>query len=65
MTQIRTEQRTFGKKTKKMVIEKVKEAKRYIKTYHGNYVIKNSNNETIATWHKPNNYNQNGLLVIY
>ena len=66
MNQIKTNQRTFGKETKKMIKEKVKNAAYYKKAVDGNFLIKDKNDCTVATWHRPmNDYMNNGLLIIW
>ena len=62
MTQVETNQITFGKQTKKLLLSLAPTAKKISKV--GNdYVIKDLQDNTVATWHKQKL--TNGLLVIW
>ena len=66
MKQVKTNQVTFGKATKKMIVELVPTAATFRKI--GNdFVIKDKDSKTVATWHKANanEKNTNGLIVIH
>jgi hypothetical protein len=62
MTQVQTNQITFGKQTMKQLLSLVPTAKTKRKV--GNdYIIKNAEGKTVATWQKQRL--TNGLLVIW
>jgi hypothetical protein len=66
MEQITTNQRTFGKATKKLIKDLIPSAtscKKIFSSYKKNYLIKNEEGKTIATWSQRSM--QNGLLVIF
>jgi len=62
MTHIETTQITFGKATKKMITELIPSAKSF-KKVGSDFLIKNVNGQTIATWHKRSL--KNGLLIVW
>jgi hypothetical protein len=61
MKQVETTQKTFGKITKKLILELVPTAK-HICFIGRNVLIKNINGDTVCTWHK--RFGRNGLIVI-
>jgi hypothetical protein len=61
MKQVETTQKTFGKITKKLILELVPTAK-HICFIGKNVLIKNINGNTVCTWHK--RFGKNGLIVI-
>ena len=61
MKQVETTQKTFGKITKKLILELVPTAK-HICFIGRNVLIKNINGNTVCTWHK--RFGKNGLIVI-
>jgi hypothetical protein len=63
MTQVVTNQRTLGKATRKKIKELIPEATNLKKVYDGNYLIKDSENNTLGTWQKQ--LFGNALIVIH
>jgi hypothetical protein len=62
MKQIETTQKTFGKETKKLILNLVPTAK-HICFVGKNVLIKNLTGDTVCTWHKRTG--KNGLIVIW
>lgn len=62
MKQVETTQKTFGKETKKLVLSLIPTAK-HICVIGKDVLIKNSNGDTVGTWHK--RFGKNGLIVIW
>ena len=61
MTRLETTTKTFGKATKRMIAKTVKGAKTF-KAVGRDYLIKDADRVTVATWHyRPS---KTGLLVI-
>jgi hypothetical protein len=61
MKQVETNQKTFGKATKKLILDLVPTAK-YIKFIGKDVLVKNINGNTVCTWHE--RFGKNGLIVI-
>ena len=62
MTQIQTTQNTFGKKTQRQIRE-LAPATAYFKKVGADYVAKDANGQTLATWHKQ--AMTTGLIVLW
>ena len=62
MIQVETTQNTFGKATQRMIAQTVKGAKSF-KAVEKDYLIKDAEGNTVATWHK--RILKTGLIVIH